>query len=69
MVKCVDGISLGDEVIYQVFVASAVLSQAVSDKQHSLGFFIRQPVLVIEFKPFISDEFTFFMIHAPALQL
>lgn len=47
LVIAVDSAACGDEVVHQVPVTPAMLTQTMNDQQNSLGFIIRQPPLII----------------------
>jgi hypothetical protein len=64
MVKRIDSIAFGNEVVHYVSVASAVLGKAMRDQQYRLDTSLRQPALIIDIKILESFEVTFLVFDA-----
>ena len=71
MVKCIDSIAFGDEVVHYVSIASAVLGKAMRNQQYRLSIYLWQPALVIDVKILDPFEVTLFVfdVSIPPFQI
>jgi len=63
VVKAVDGVAFGHEMVDDVHVAAAVFGQAVEDQQHGFGVAIGQPGLLVGVCVVCAVEESFFVFH------